>query len=380
MIKSKLPGVGDSIFAAMTKLANEHKAINLSQGFPDFNCSEKLIELVHQFQIKGMNQYAPMPGLLSLREEIAKKTLTSYNLQYDPESEITITSGATQALFTAINTFVQSGDEVIVFEPAYDSYIPSIILNGGRPVPIKMETKNFNIDWDKVRNSVSSKTKMIIINTPHNPTGSILKKDDIDNLIKIANENDLLILSDEVYEHIIFDGNEHLSLSKYPELKNRTIIVNSFGKTFHTTGWKVGYVLAEENLTKEFRKVHQFTVFAVNTPVQYAYAEFLKDKSNYENLSSFYQQKRDLFYSLMKDSKYNLIDCSGTYFQLLDYSNLSDSDDVEFAKKLTVEAGVAVIPLSPFYSYSSGEKLIRICFAKTDEVLKRGAERLLSIG
>jgi methionine aminotransferase len=374
---SKLPNIKESIFATMTKLSIEHNAINLSQGFPSFNCSEELIELVHKFQLIGMNQYAQMPGLLSLREEISRKTEKLYNRKYDPVSEITITSGATQAIFTAINTFIHVDDEVIILEPAYDSYLPSILLNGGIPVPIFMDPNDFSINWSDVKKKISAKTKMIVINTPHNPSGSIWEENDIKELEEITSKSNLLILSDEVYEHIIFDGRQHHSICKYPQLADRAIVINSFGKTFHTTGWKVGYVLAPRYLTDEFRKVHQFTVFAVNTPVQYAYAEYLKDENHYLSLPKFYQAKRDFVLNLLNGSKFKPFNCSGTYFILLDYSSISNESDIEFAIRLTKKAGVAVIPLSPFYSFTVKLKIIRICFAKTDEILESGVERLL---
>jgi len=376
---SKLPNSGTSIFAVMSALAKEHNAINLSQGFPDFNCPDKLIELVNHFMKAGFNQYAPMPGVPVLREAISQKMEKLYGKYYDPANEITITAGGTHALFTAISAFIHQGDEVILFEPAYDSYVPSILLNGGIPVPINLDEKDFSIDWVNVRSLLSSKTKMIILNTPHNPSGTVLKQYDIDELIKIVNEFDLLLLSDEVYEHIIFDGEEHLSFAKYEELAARSLIVFSFGKTYHTTGWKMGYVLAPAQLTAEFRKVHQFNVFCVNTPFQLAFAEMMKDEEHYLALPKFYQQKRDYFNGLMQDSKFNLTPSKGTYFQLLEYSNISELSDMEFAKWLTKKIGVAVIPLSPFYSNGTESKYIRICFAKSEEVLHASAEKLKGI-
>lgn len=378
-MNSKLPNIGTSIFAVMSALAKEHNAINLSQGFPDFNCPDKLIEYVTKFMKEGFNQYAPMPGVPVLREAISQKMEKLYGKYYNPETEITITAGGTQALFTAISAFIHKGDEVILFEPAYDSYLPSILLNGGIPIPIELDEKDFSIDWKKVRSVLTNKTKMIILNSPHNPSGTVLQQKDIDELKKIVQEYDLLLLSDEVYEHIIFDGEEHLSFAKYEDLASRSLIVFSFGKTYHTTGWKMGYVLAPAHLTSEFRKVHQFNVFCANTPIQFAFAEMMKDEEHYFALPKFYQQKRDYFNGLMKDSKFSLTPSKGTYFQLLEYSNISALSDMEFAKWLVKEIGVAVIPLSPFYSNGTNAKYIRICFAKSEEVLKASAEKLTGI-
>lgn len=378
-VKSKLPNVGTSIFAVMSKMANDFNAINLSQGFPDFNCSDSLIELVNHFMKKGFNQYAPMPGTIELRKQIAIKVKRDYGREYNFENEITVTAGATQALYTAFSAIVNYGDEVIIFEPAYDSYIPAIIANGGIPIPIKLNQNDFSIPWNAVEKSISKKTKCIVINSPHNPTGSILKSEDIDQLEKIVKDTNIFLISDEVYEHIIFDKQAHNSFARYDELANRSFIISSFGKTFHTTGWKIGYCCAPENLTKEFRKFHQFIVFAVNTPVQLAVAEFLQDENNISSLPDFYQAKRNLFSLLLNGSKFNFRKCDGTYFQLLDYSNISNKNDLEFSEYLTKEIGVAVIPLSPFYKNGSTDKLIRVCFAKNDEVLKQAAEKLVRV-
>lgn len=376
MIHSKLPGISQSIFAVMTKMANDFNAINLSQGFPDFNCPESLIELVRDYSLKGYNQYAPMPGVLKLREAIASKVARFYDHKCDPDLNVTVTAGATQALFTAILALVNSGDEVIIFEPAYDSYLPGIILAGGVPVPVELNENDFGYDWDLVKSKITAKTKLIILNSPHNPTGYVSNPDDIAELKGIAQKNDIYFISDEVYEHIIFDRNEHLSFLKYPELSSKSIVVSSFGKTYHTTGWKMGYVIANQELTKEFRKVHQFNVFAVNTPVQYAYSDFLKDDEHPKSLPDFYQGKRDYFVKLMEDSPFKIIPASGTYFQLLDYTGLSKLDDFSFAEKLVKEAGVSVIPLSPFYTQKGKRRYIRICFAKTEKVLEAAAEKL----
>lgn len=378
-ISSKLPDVKTSIFAIMSKMANEYNAINLSQGFPDFNCSEQLIELVHHFMKNGNNQYAPMQGTIELRKQISLKVKRDYGREYNPEREITVTAGATQALYTAFSALVNKGDEVIIFEPAYDSYLPAIIANGGIPISIKLDASDFSIPWQEVEKSITKKTKCIVFNSPHNPTGAILNESDILQLERIVKNTNIFLISDEVYEHIIFDNQKHLSFAGYNELTKRSFIISSFGKTFHTTGWKMGYCCAPENLTTEFRKFHQFIVFTVNTPIQLAVAEFLKDVTNIYSLPHFYQAKRDLFSSFLKNSKFILKNCDGTYFQLLDYSRISDKNDLEFSEYLTKEIGVAVIPISPFYKDGSNNKLIRVCFAKRDEVLKEAAEKLVSI-
>ncbi|GAB1443714.1 pyridoxal phosphate-dependent aminotransferase [Ignavibacteriales bacterium] len=375
-MRSKLPGAPTSIFAVMSGLAREHNAINLSQGFPDFDLSPELIELMDKNMRQGNNQYAPMPGVEPLREEISVKIKRDYGKFYNPETEINITAGATQALFTAFNTFVFPGDEVIVIEPAYDSYIPSIILNGGKPVPIPL-TENFRYDWDQIRSTITPKTRMIVINSPHNPLGTIFHEEDITALTEITRGTDILILSDEVYEHIIFDGKTHLSMAKYPELADRSLVISSFGKTFHATGWKVGYIAGPAKYIAEFRKIHQFTVFAVNTPAQMSYSEFLKNPENYLHLNEFYQNKRDFLNSFFTNTKLKFTPAEGTYFQIFDYSAYSIEDDLTFSKRLTAEAGTAVIPLSPFYSGNYSGKKIRVCFAKRDEILKEGAERVL---
>ncbi|MBS4036238.1 MAG: aminotransferase class I/II-fold pyridoxal phosphate-dependent enzyme [Ignavibacterium sp.] len=375
-ITSKLPNVGTSIFTVMSKMAYEYDAINLSQGFPDFNCPDELIELVHYYQKKGFNQYAPMQGVLSLRSEISKKIEKLHGSFYNPETEITITAGATQALFTAISCIVNKGDEVIVFEPAYDSYVPVIQANGGKPVFVPLNKDDYSIDWVLTKKSITAKTKLIIINSPHNPTGSVIGLNDIRELEKLIKGKNIFIISDEVYEHITFDGYEHISLSRSDILTNRSFIISSFGKTYHTTGWKMGYCAAPELLMREFQKLHQFVVFSANTPTQYAYAEFLKIESHYLDLGNFYMQKRDYFVSKIQKSKFKIKSCKGTYFQLLDYSNFSKLNDKKFAEYLTKEVGVAVIPLSPFYRKPYNEKIIRVCFAKREEILKSAAKLL----
>jgi len=375
-IKTKLPEWGTSIFTIMSRMAVEHNAINLAQGFPDFNCDQELLELVSYFQNKGFNQYAPMQGVPNLRKSISEKIKKIYSKHYDFDKEITVTAGATQALYTAITSVKKRGDEVIIFEPAYDSYVPDILSNGGIPVYIPLNPNNYSYDWELIQNKISDKTKAIILNSPHNPIGSLISKDDMEQLEKLTRETEILIISDEVYEHITFDGEKHISLASSNELSKRTFVISSFGKTYHTTGWKMGYCAAPENLTKEFRKMHQFIVFSTNTPIQHAYAEFMKQEDRYLSLGKFYQHKRDVFINEIKSSKFKLKPCKGTYFLLLDYSTISNKSDIEFSEYLTKEMGVAVIPLSPFYQSKESQSLIRICFAKTDEVLKEAAAKL----
>lgn len=360
----------------MSKLAAEKNALNLSQGFPDFDISPDLIDRVNFYMKKGFNQYAPMPGVEPLRRLISKKVSDIHNCNYDFENEITVTSGATQALYTAISVLVNPGDEVIIFEPAYDSYAPAVVSNLGKPVFIQLEPPNFKIPWKKVKSVLSNKTKLIIINSPHNPTGTIIDSSDFLELEDIIKQKDIFIISDEVYEHIVFDGLRHISICESEILRKKSFIISSFGKTFHTTGWKVGYCLSPEYLTMEFRKLHQFVVFAVNTPIQYAYSDFLLDPHNYLSVSKFYQDKRDYFLKLIKSSRFKPLKSSGTYFQLLDYSEISELNDFDFSIGLINNSGVAVIPLSPFYSKPTTDKLIRICFAKKDEVLSEASERL----
>ncbi len=376
---SKLPQTGTSIFAVMTQMAKEHKAINLSQGFPDFPIQGSLIELVNKYMKLGYNQYAPMEGVPELREMIAHKVKKTYRTAYHPEKEITITAGATQALYTAISAFVKDEDEVIVFEPAYDSYAPSVKLNAGMIKYSELVYPDFHIDWEKLPQLISSRTKMIILNSPHNPTGAVIKPDDLQKLEKLIRNRDILILSDEVYEHLIFDGIRHESICLYPELASRALVVGSFGKIFQTTGWKIGYVLAPEELMTEFRKVHQFIVFTCNTPVQYAFAEFLKDENNYRHLSEFFQAKRNYFVNLVSGSRFKVIPSYGTYFQLLDYGQITDEKDKMYAERLVRENGIASIPVSSFYHNQTDHNVLRFCFAKTDETLEKAAEILCKI-
>lgn len=376
---SKLPTVGTTIFSVMSKLATDHQAINLSQGFPDYATDEKLTSAINQAMKDGFNQYAPMPGLLSLRELIAEKIETFYNAKYNPDTEVTITAGGTQAIFTAINTFITSGDEVIIFEPAYDCYAPTIKLLGGLVKPFELQAPDYKIDWEMVTKLFTANTKMIIINSPHNPTGSILRKEDIDALIKLTKDTDILILSDEVYEHIIFDGEQHQSVALYPELAERSFIVASFGKLLHTTGWKMGYCLAPAKLMTEFRKVHQFNVFSVNTPMQVGIANYLKSTNIYKELPVFFQQKRDFFRQLLNETKFELLPCKGSYFQCVSFSHISDEKDTDFAKRLVTEYGVATIPVSAFYSKNIDHKILRFCFAKQDSTLEKAVEKLIKI-
>ncbi|MFN5346858.1 MAG: methionine aminotransferase [Bacteroidota bacterium] len=375
-IESKLPHVGTTIFTIMSGLANETGAINLSQGFPSFEVSRELIELYHQAMMNNHNQYAPMPGLLPLREELSKKTEKVHGAYYNPESEITITAGGTQALYTAITAFINKGDEVIIFEPAYDSYKPAIELAGGIVKPYSLTPPDYRINWEEVKQMITSKTKMIMINTPHNPSGTILSAYDLEQLDAITRDTNIIVLSDEVYEHIIFDGEIHQSVARFENLKNRSVIVYSFGKTFHATGWKTGYCLAPEYLMKEFRKVHQFLVFSVNTPLQVALAAYLKNEEHYLNLPSFYQAKRDYFLSLIEGCSFAFTPCKGSYFQLLDYSSFSNEKDTDLAIRLTKEFGIASIPVSVFYSSPVDTKMLRFCFAKDNVTLEKAAEKI----
>ena len=378
---SKLPRVGTTIFTVMSALARKHGAINLSQGFPDFGGDPRLIEWVHEAMLAGHNQYAPMPGLPALREEVASLQQRLYGATYDPDTEVTITSGATEALSVALATFVHPGDEVIIFEPAYDAYQPNIELHGGVAKPIPLSLPDYQIDWGRVRDALSPRTKAIIINSPHNPTGAVLTQEDLDTLALLIEEfPNLLLIGDEVYEHIIFDGKPHLSLSGHPTLKTRSLVISSFGKTLHTTGWKVGYLLAPAPFTYEFRKVHQFAVFSVPTPFQHALARYLREgQAEILDLKQFYQAKRDLFLDLMKGSSFRPIPCRGTYFQLMSYEGIADMSEDDFARWLTTDVGVAAIPVSAFYQTSVDNQTVRFCFAKEDETLALAAEKLVKL-
>lgn len=379
LLNSKLPKVGTTIFSVMSKLAQEHQAINLSQGFPDYATDPKLINFVADAMKNGHNQYAPMPGLTILRELIAEKIATLYGANYNPDTEITITAGGTEAIFTALACVINPGDEVIIFEPAYDSYAPTIKLLGGLVKPFELHAPDYVIDWEMVKKLFTANTKMIILNSPQNPTGSILGKADIDALIKLTKHTDILILSDEVYEHLVFDDEQHHSVTLYPELQERSFVIASFGKLLHTTGWKLGYCLAPVKLTAEFRKVHQFNVFSVNTPMQVGIANYLKAEKVYEGLSGFFQQKRDLFRSLLSHTKLKLLPCKGSYFQCVSFKEISDEKDTEMAIRLVKDFGVASIPVSAFYTKNTDDKILRFCFAKEQDTLEKAVERLMKI-
>jgi len=375
-IQTKLPNVTTTIFTVMSKMASDYGALNLSQGFPNFESDPELIALLLRAMEDGYNQYAPMAGDLELRERIAKKMHTCYGRNYNPETEITMTAGATQAIFTAIAAMIHKGDEVIIFTPAYDCYEPAIELFGGITVPVQLNSPDYSVDWEEVSSKISEKTKMIIINSPHNPSGMIFSKEDMLQLQSLAEENDLFVLSDEVYEHIIFDGQQHQSAARFPQLSKRTFITASFGKTFHNTGWKMGYCIAPELLMKEFQKVHMYNVFCVNHPIQKALATYLKEPEHYLHLSSFYQQKRDFFLKHLEGSSFKYRPSRGTYFQLLDFSDISDESDVDFAERLTKEFKIATIPTSVFNKNKIDFKQIRICFAKTDATIEEAAKIL----
>jgi methionine aminotransferase len=372
-IDSKLPKIGTNIFTKMSALANEHCAINLAQGFPEFDSGNELFALVNKYMQAGYNQYAPMAGMIQLREAIAEKVAHTYNNNYHPETEITVTAGATEAIYSAITAVVKEDDEVIMFTPAYDCYEPAIELSKGKSICIPLIDNTYQIDWNAVKKVLNRRTRMIIINTPHNPTGAIITEADIKQLKKLTKNTDIIILSDEVYEHIVFDGAKHWSLAAEPELAERSFIMSSFGKTFHNTGWKIGYCLAPANLMEEFRKVHQFVVFAVNTPIQLALAEYIKDAYRYESLNSFYQQKRDYFQQAISGSNWEILPCKGTYFQLLGYKNIAKTGDVQFAEELTIKHKIASIPVSVFYNKATDNNVLRFCFAKSNETLDMAA-------
>ena len=373
---SKLPNVGTTIFTVMSALAHEQKVLNLSQGFPNFEPDQQLLDLVKTAMNSGRNQYAPMPGILELRQAISDKFSTLYNSSYHPENEITVTAGATQAIYTIISAFIRQDDEVILFCPAYDCYAPTIEVNGGKVVPIQLNAPSYKVDWEEVRQHISSKTKMIVVNSPQNPSGTVFSKEDMIQLEELTKNTNIIVLSDEVYEHIIFDGEKHQSACLFSDLKSRSFIVASFGKTFHVTGWKIGYCCAPKQLMEEFRKVHQFNVFSVSHPMQKAIADYLKQPSHYLGLSDFYQEKRNLFLGLIKESRFKINPSQGTYFQGLNYSDITDENDVAFAKRLVKEHKIASIPLSVFNSNGQDDKVLRFCFAKNNETLKRAAEIL----
>ena len=374
-LPNKMPSTGTTIFTQMSALAAEHKAVNLSQGFPDFQVDPRLIDMASKAMHIGHNQYAPMPGVRVLREAIHHKVKNLYNANYNIDTEITITAGGTQALTSTILSTIREGDEVILFTPCYDSYVPIVELAGGSPVYVQLKTPNYLPDWEEFKQVMNHRTRMVIINSPHNPTGTVWNKEDFDQLASILNGTNIMVISDEVYEHITFDGKQHHSVLAHPGLQDRSFAIFSFGKTFHATGWKLGYVIAPENLMAEFRKVHQYEVFSVNAPMQYALAEYMQDP-NVFYISSLYQQKRDYFQQLMANTRFKALPSSGTYFQLYDYSEITDENDVDFAIRLTKEFGVASIPISVFYSVPKQDKVLRFCFAKSEETLVEGARRL----
>jgi methionine aminotransferase len=375
-IRSRLPATGTSIFSVMSALAQQHGAVNLGQGFPDYAIDPALIDLVAAAMRAGHNQYPLSPGVMALREAIAAKVLRLYGRAYDPEHEITVTTGATQAIFTGIGALAHPGDEVILFEPAYDSYLPAVRLAGATPVPLPLAVPGYRIDWAAVRRAITPRTRMILVNTPNNPGTSVLSAADLDELASVTRGTDIVVVSDEVYEHMVYDGARHESLARSGELAARSVVIGSFGKTFHATGWKVGYALAPRELTAEIRRVHQFTVFTVNSPAQHGLAGFLRDPSRYESLPEFFTKKRDLLRAALADTPLELLPCAGSYFQLARYDRVSDLPAAEFAQWLTREIGVATIPLSAFYHDGTDHHVIRFCFAKREETLQAAAERL----
>jgi methionine aminotransferase len=378
-LQTTLPKVGTTIFTVMSALATQHQAVNLGQGFPDFNCDPRLVEGVTSAMTQGLNQYPPMTGVPALREAVAAKVQTMYGRHYDPATEVTITAGATQAIITAVLAVVHPGDEVIVLEPCYDSYIPNIELAGGITVPVPLTPGSFRPDFDKISAAITPKTRAILINSPHNPSGMVWTAQEMLHLQELLAPTNILLISDEVYEHMVFDGVPHESAARYPGLAARAFIVSSFGKTYHVTGWKVGYVAAPAPLSAEFRKVHQFNVFTVNTPVQHGLAAYMADPEPYLGLPAFYQRKRDLFRAGLANTRFKLLPGEGTYFQCVDISEVSDLSEAEFCQWLTREIGVAAIPLSAFYGDSFDQRVVRFCFAKKDETLNAALARLASL-
>ncbi|WP_458068822.1 pyridoxal phosphate-dependent aminotransferase [Rhodanobacter sp. BL-MT-08] len=380
IIETKLPKVGTTIFTVMSQLAVQHKAVNLGQGFPDFEPPQPLRDSLSRAMNEGRNQYAPMHGIAPLREQIALKIERLYGRKVNVDTDITVTSGATEALFAAIAAVVRAGDEVIMFDPAYDSYEPAIELQGARAVHIPLTVPTFAIDWQRVRDAITPKTRMILINSPHNPSGAVLSSADLEELAAIVRGTDIVVLSDEVYEHIVYDGAQHESVLRHPELAERSFVISSFGKTYHCTGWKLGYAIAPAALSSEFRKVHQYLTFCTFHPAQVAFAEFMaRHPEHYVELPAFYQAKRDRFRDLLKPSRFKLLDVPGGYFQLVDYSAIRDEDDLAFSKWLLLEGGVAAIPLTPFYESAPGTRLLRLCFAKSSATMDAAAERLCQL-
>jgi len=378
-IESKLPDVGTTIFTVMSSLAAELGAVNLGQGFPDFPMSDRLVALVDQAMRDGFNQYAHMNGLASLREVLAEKVAGLYGAVVNPDTQITITPGGTYAIYTALTTILRPGDEVIVFEPAYDSYIPNVVINGAVPVRLSLSFPDYRIDWEEVRRKVSPRTRLIMLNSPHNPTGSVLRPEDMEQLRSIVAGTEIFVHSDEVYEHLVFDGLPHCSILRYPDLLERSFVSFSFGKVYHCTGWNLGYSISSPALMKEFRKVHQFNCFSCHTPSQVGLAKYLTDRDTYLSLSGFLQQRRDLFGRLMAATRFTPLPSYGSYFQLYKYDRISDEPDKEFAIRITKEYGVATIPVSVFYTGGKDDRVVRFCFAKKEETLERAAERLVKI-
>jgi len=378
-IKSRLPDIGTTIFDIMTRMANENGAINLSQGFPDFDADPTLLALVHEFMVKGYNQYAPLAGIPPLRQMIADMVKRTYHCDVNWETDITVTSGATEALYASISAFVSPGDEVILFDPAYDSYDPAIRLNGGIPVQINLAPPGFSIDWSEVERRITPRTRMIMINSPHNPTGTVLKRSDLVELERIVLRHNLIVVSDEVYDRLIYDGQQHQSVLALPGLASQSLAVFSFGKTFHSTGWKMGYVIGPRHLSAEVRKTHQFIVYSVNTPIQYALSEYLKEPAHYMTLGDFYQQKRDFFLAQMQGSSFEPLKTDGSYFQLFSYRWISNLGDVAMAEEMTRKHKVACIPVSVFYKDRTDNRLLRFCFAKKQETLEKAAAILRKI-
>jgi methionine aminotransferase len=376
---SKLPKVGTTIFTVMSGLAAQHGAINLSQGFPDFECAPKLRELVTKYFNAGLNQYPPMAGIPKLREAIAEKVSSLYGAAYDPDTEVTVVPGATYGIFTAVTAFVRPGDEVIVFEPTYDSYVPAIEVNGGTAVPVRLRYPDYSIDWEAVRAAITPKTRMILVNTPNNPTTSVFSAEDMGMLDHLLRGTGIVVVSDEVYEHIVFDGHAHQSVARFPGLAARSVVVSSFGKTYHVTGWKTGYALAPRDLMAEFRKVHQFNAFVANGPLQHVLADYMQDKAAYLELAAFYQQKRDFFLAGVEGSRFRVLPSRGTFFQNLAYDAISEEKDTDLAVRLTKEKGIASIPLSAFYRDGHCDRVLRFCFAKSTETLQRGTDILRAL-
>lgn len=378
-IQSKMPEIGTSIFTVMSALATENNAINLGQGFPDFPMNADLVEEVYRVMKEGYNQYVPMQGYLPLRESLAQKMKELYGAEVDPQTEITITPGGTYAIFTSLTTLLQPADEVILFEPAYDSYIPNIRINGAQPVSIPLQYPGYRIDWERVRAAITSRTRVIMLNSPHNPTGTVLSEEDIRELTQIVENTDIFIVSDEVYEHLIFDQIPHRSMLRYPLLRERSLVNFSFGKTYHCTGWKLGYCVAPKEVMKEFRKIHQFNAFCCHTPSQVALSRFLRKKDSYLSLPGFMQAKRDFFLEQMKETPFEFLQSNGSYFICATYQNISDEPDIALAKRLTLEKGVATIPLSAFYEAGTDHKVLRFCFAKKEETIREAANRLRTL-